>query len=197
MLHADLRLALRGYEPVDAARTRIDKDGPVDSDPPQLRTLFARDAASSFGQTYQVYDWDWGCEEHGCRGALLQTPGVTLVALHAQSDETVFIPARGRPIYADGYKALVLYADATHLTLGYTREDSVANGYAVHLANFCVDPNLVALYVASDAAGRKLLPALREGEPIGVAALGDLLVAVRDRGTFLDPRSRLDWWQGR
>lgn len=196
-LHADLRLALRGYEPVDAARTLIDKDGPVDGDPPQLSALFARSDAPSFGQTYQVYDWNWGCGEHGCRGALLQTPGVTLAALHAREGEPVFIPSRGRQIYAGGYKALVLYADATHITLGYTREDSVANGYVVHLANLCVDPGLTALYAASDAAGRASLPALREGEPIGVAALGDLLVAVRDRGTFLDPRSRLDWWQGK
>ncbi|GIV69860.1 hypothetical protein [Caldilinea sp.] len=195
-LHADLRLALRGYEPVDAARTLVDKEGPVDGDPPQLSALFARSDAPSFGQTYQVYDWNWGCGEHGCRGALLQTPGVTLAALHAREGEPVFIPSRGRQIYAGGYKALVLYADATHITLGYTREDSVANGYVVHLANLCVDPNLAALYAASDAAGRASLPALREGEPIGVAALGDLLVAVRDRGTFLDPRSRLDWWQG-
>ncbi len=196
-LHADLRLALRGYEPVDAARTLIDKDGPVDGDPPQLSALFARSDAPSFSQTYQVYDWNWGCGEHGCRGALLQTPGVTLAALHAQGGEPVFIPSRGRQIYASGYKALVLYADATHITLGYMREDSVANGYVVHLANLCVDPGLMALYAASDVAGRASLPTLREGEPIGVAALGDLLVAVRDRGTFLDPRSRLDWWQGK
>ena len=25
----------------------------------------------------------------------------------------------------------------------------------------------------------------------------DLVVAIRDTGTFMDPRSRKDWWQGR
>ena len=33
-------------------------------------------------------------------------------------------------------------------------------------------------------------------QPLGSAGLGDVLVAVRDRGVFFDPRSRRDWWQG-
>ncbi|MFO7632746.1 MAG: hypothetical protein R6W76_09415 [Caldilinea sp.] len=195
--HADLRLSLRGYQGVDAARSLVDKDGPVDGDPPQLAGLFRDNRAPHFGQTYQVYDWDWGCAEHGCRGALLQQPQVTLVALHMQAGEDVRIPRRNQQIYGGGYKALVLYAEPTRITLGYTREDSVANGYVVHIESFCVDPNLLAFYAGSEAAGRAFLPALREDEPIGVAALDDPLVAVRDRGAFLDPRSRLDWWQGK
>ncbi len=194
--HADLNLTLRGYAAVDAARTLIDKDGPVDGDPPQLAGLFSDNRTPHFGQPYRVYDWDWGCAAHGCRGALLETPSVTLVALHMHPGEIVRIPRRGQQIYGGGYKAMVLYAEPTRITLGYTREDSVANGYAVHIERVCVDPNLLALYTASDANGRASLPALREDETIGVAAAGDLLVAVRDRGAFLDPRSRLDWWQG-
>jgi hypothetical protein len=195
--HADLRLSLRGYEAIDAARTLSDKDGPVDSDPPQLAGLFSDNRAPHFGQPYRVYDWNWGCAAHGCRGALLETPQVTLIALHMHMGETVRIPRRGRQIYGGGYKAMVLYAEPTRITLGYTREDSVANGYAVHIENVCVDPNLLALYTNTDAGGRASLPALREDEVLGVAALGELLVAVRDRGAFLDPRSQLDWWQGK
>jgi hypothetical protein len=71
----------------------------------------------------------------------------------------------------------------------------VANGYSVHLTNLCVDPNLLALYRSSNSAGRSYLPALRNEEVLGTAA-GSLLVAVRDRGVFLDPRSRKDWWRG-
>jgi len=37
---------------------------------------------------------------------------------------------------------------------------------------------------------------LREDEVLGTASSGSVLVAVRDRGVFFDPRSRLDWWQG-
>ena len=39
-------------------------------------------------------------------------------------------------------------------------------------------------------------PALREDEVLGTAPNGSVLVAVRDRGVFFDPRSRLDWWHG-
>ena len=88
-----------------------------------------------------------------------------------------------------------MYADATQITLGYTRDGSVANGYAVHLDNLCVDPNLLHLYRTANASGRYQLPALRSGEPLGRAANTTLLVAIRDRGTFLDPRSRKDWWR--
>jgi hypothetical protein len=63
------------------------------------------------------------------------------------------------------------------------------------LANICVDPNLLALYRSSNGAGRGYLPALRNEEVLGTAT-GSLLVAVRDRGVFLDPRSRKDWWRG-
>jgi len=193
--HADLRLSLRGYQPIEAARTLIDKDGPVDGDPPQLAGLFSDNRAPHFGQPYRVYDWDWGCAAHGCRGAILEAPQVTLIALHMHAGESVHIPRRNQQIYGGGYKALVLYAEPTRITLGYTREDSVANGYAVHIENVCVDPNLLILYTSSDAGGRASLPALREDESLGVAALGEPLVAVRDRGAFLDPRSQLDWWQ--
>ena len=90
----------------------------------------------------------------------------------------------------------MLYAESNRITLGYTREDSVANGDAVHLENVCVDPNLLALYQSSNATGRAFLPALREDEVLGTAGSGQVLVAVRDRGVFFDPRSRLDWRQG-
>lgn len=193
-LHADLNLALRGYQPAPGAAALFDKDGPIDSDPPQLAGVLAG-SALSFGQSFQVFDWDWACATHGCRGQPLAQPEVSLIALQLQPGAPLSIPRRGSQIFEGGFKALVLYAEATRLTLGYTREDSVANGYAVHIENFCVDPSLLALYQASAAAGRAALPALREGESIGVAASGEVLIAVRDRGAFLDPRSRLDWWQ--
>jgi len=86
------------------------------------------------------------------------------------------------------------------MTLGYTRDDTVATGYVVHLENVCVDPNLLALYRAqNDAAGFRatgFLPALRANEKLGTAFGDEMQVAVRDRGAFLDPRSRKDWWQG-
>ena len=49
---------------------------------------------------------------------------------------------------------VLMYAAEKRITLGYTRDDTVASGYAVHLENVCVDPNLVALYRAQQDARR-------------------------------------------
>jgi hypothetical protein len=93
-----------------------------------------------------------------------------------------------------------LYAEEQRLTFGYTRRDTVANGYAVHLENICVDPNLLALYRAqTDAGGWHVtgqLPALRNNQALGTALSGEIKVVIRDRGAFMDPRSRKDWWRG-
>jgi hypothetical protein len=195
-LHADLNLAVRGYSPTDAPADLVNKDGPVDADPPQLAGIFGDFRRPPFGQAYRVNDWDWGCGDHGCAMGPLDHVPATLLTLAANPGEPLGIPHRGAQVYGGGYKALVLYAEPTRITLGYTREDSVANGYAVQLENICVDPNLLALYQSSNAAGRGFLPALREDEVLGTAGSGAVLVAVRDRGVFFDPRSRLDWWQG-
>jgi hypothetical protein len=194
-LHADLNLAVRGYSPTDVGAGLIDKDGPVDGDPPQLAGIFADYRRPAFGQAYRVNDWDWNCSERGCPLGPLDHVGATLLTVAANAGEPLGIPHRNAQIYGGGYKALVLYAESTRITLGYTRDDSVANGYAVHLENVCVNPGLVALYQGSNAAGRSFLPALREDEVLGTASGGAILVAVRDRGVFFDPRSRLDWWQ--
>jgi hypothetical protein len=76
----------------------------------------------------------------------------------------------------------------------------VATGYSVQLENFCVDPNLLALYRAQvNGNGFRIgntLPGLTKDQPIGTA-LSQLRGTVRDRGIYLDPRSRKDWWQGK
>ena len=95
---------------------------------------------------------------------------------------------------------MVLYAEERRITLGYTRRDSVATGYAVHIEDVCVDPNLLALYQAqTDSDGwhnTGYLPALRNNEALGTALDNEIKVAIRDNGAFMDPRSRKDWWQG-
>ena len=59
-----------------------------------------------------------------------------------------------------------------------------------------MDANLLALYRRLDEEGRRVLPALRNGDPVGFAHGDALKVAVRDSGSFMEPRSRKDWWQG-
>ncbi|HEX9922819.1 MAG TPA: hypothetical protein VGD99_09150, partial [Anaerolineae bacterium] len=72
----------------------------------------------------------------------------------------------------------------------YAREGTVAMGYSVHYLGLYTDPNLLTLYRESKG---NMLPGLTLDTPIGVA--GDqLIVAIRDNGTFLDARSINDWW---
>jgi len=195
-IHGDLNLGVRGWSPVDAVLGIVDIDGPTDSDPPQLATIFGDGRLPAFTSAYQVYDWNWGCSAHGCRGELMTHREVLLLGLGTNTDEPLSIPDRDPQIYGGGYKALVLYAEANRITLGYTREDSVANGYAVHIENLCVNPNLLSAYQHANAAGRGALPALRDHETLGTASGGEIRVSVRDRGMFLDPRARKDWWRG-
>jgi hypothetical protein len=195
--HADLNLSQRGYKDFSAALKIVDPNGPSDGDPPQFPGLFLDGRTPVFTSTYKVYDWNWACGGHGCPGALLDAPEVSLLGMGATAEEMISIPSRRAQIDGGEFKALVLYASEERITLGYTRDDSVAPGYAVHIEKICVDPNLLALYRQANAAGRGELPALRNGEILGTAKGEEILAAIRDRGTFMEARSRKDWWQGR
>ncbi|MDX1523355.1 MAG: hypothetical protein R3264_17150, partial [Anaerolineae bacterium] len=115
-------------------------------------------------------------------------------------NEALHLPTRGPDIFGGGFKAMVLYAEVQRLTLGYTRRDTVAPGYTIHLEGLCVDPNLLALYQAQvDGTGWHVtshLPGLQQNQRLGTALNATVQVVVRDRGTFLEPRSRKDWWRG-
>lgn len=191
--HADLNLAVRGYKVVNAFRGLVDYDGETDDNAPQLWGLFADRRTPDILHTYQVYDWDWGSNS---RGDLIQDFEVTMASFRVADGETIYTPDFGGDI-GEGYVALVLYADAHRVTLKYTGEDNVIDGYTLHLEGICVYANLLNLYNERQAAGRGALPALRPGQPIGYVPGDALGVAIRDRGAFLDPRSRKDWWKGR
>ncbi|MBP7962332.1 MAG: hypothetical protein KBG20_10760 [Caldilineaceae bacterium] len=194
--HGDLNLALRGYAPTHADLQLVEINGQTDAGAPRLAGLFADGRVPIFSAGFRVHDWDWGCGEHGCRGDPLTAETVTLLGMAGAPGEALHIPRRADSIYAGDFIALVLYAEPTRLTLGYTREDTVAHGYAVHLEDLCVDPALVALYRHLNQAGRGNLPGLRNGEILGTLGPDPFKVAIRDRGSFMDPRSRKDWWQG-
>jgi hypothetical protein len=191
--HPDLNLAVRGYQPVDAFRGLVDYDGETDGNAPQLWGLFADRRTPEIVRTYRVFDWDWGAMAHA---DLIEDFDVTMAGLRMSEGEAVFTPDFGHEI-GEGYVALVLYADAHRVTLKYTGEDNVVDGYTLHLEGLCVYSNLLNLYNERHGGGRGALPALRPGQPIGYMPGNELGVAIRDRGAFLDPRSRKDWWQGR
>jgi hypothetical protein len=190
--HPDVNLALRGYEITSAYKGLIDNGG---DDPlaPQLPTLFADNRTGIFDNVYQVHRWNWTCN---CRGPVYTSPAVTLAGLRTTPGETIHAPNSGYDI-GGGNDVMVLYAAPTRITLKYTREDDVIYGYTIHIENVCVEPRLLALYRASNAAGRSTLPALRGGQALGRAIGGEIGVVVRDTGAFMDPRSRMSWWRGR
>jgi hypothetical protein len=200
-LHADLNLALRGYAATSGTLGLVDYNGGADPNAPQLAGLFEPNRLPGISTVYQINHWIWsGCGTHGCRGSAITDPPVTLAGFVTTPGEAIYIPERGPEIYGGGYKVMVLYAEEKRITLGYTRQDTVVPGYVVHIENVCVDPNLLTLYQAqTDADGwhaTGYLPALRNNQALGTAFDAEVQVAIRDRGTFMDPRSRKDWWQG-
>ena len=159
--------------------------------------MFGDGRTPAFVSAHAVRDWNWSCGGRGCATEPMAQREVTLLGLGVQPGEPLSIPSRGARIYPEDFKVLVLFADTERITLNYTRDDSVANGYAVHIEHICVDPNLLVLYRQANASGRGSLPAVRNGEIIGTALKEEIGVAVRDRGVFFDPRSRKDWWRDR
>jgi len=188
--HADLNLALRGYEVTSAYLGLVEYGGPADPGAPKLYTLFADRRVPAFTTAYQVYGWDWDCN---CRDDLLTDWPVTLLDMGTAPGEVLYLPDSGYDI-GSGYEALVLYASEERITLKYTREDDVVEGFTIHVEKICVEPSLLALYQESNDAGRGELPALRAGQPFGRARGTAIGVAIRDAGLFMDPRSRWDWW---
>ena len=193
-INGDLNLSLRSYITTTAALTLVNINGPIDPDAPQLDGLFNPPRLPIFTAAYRVYDWNWSCSANGCPGAPLTEPPVTLLEMAVTPGEPIRIPTRNAPIFNGDYKALVLYAEERRITLAYTREDTPAIGYVVHLEDVSVDPALLTLYTQLNAAGRSQLPALHNAETLGFAAGNTIKVAIRDTGSFMDPRSRKDWW---
>jgi hypothetical protein len=189
--HADLNLAMRRTEIAAGAKhALIDLAGATDPGAPKIPTLFAPARTATIAQTLRVEAWDWSCN---CGKGFVTDPEVTLVDLDATAGELLHAPKSGSDI-GDGHGAFVLYATASTITLKMTREDNVVRGYTVHVDGACIDPALVAAYDAANAAGRKALPALRTGQAFGRARGATVRIAIRDTGSFMDPRSRKDWW---
>ncbi len=201
-LHGDLNLALRGYAPTDAPATLIGYNGSADPNAPQFTGMFQPNRTAPIQSAYRVNLWRFESSQcngaaYGCAGSAVTNWPVTMIGLATTPGERISIPSRA-PEIGSGYQALVLYADTTRITLNYTRQDNISFGYVVYIENVCVDSTLLALYRAQNNAdgwrSSASLPALRNGQPLGVAAGNEIRVAIRDSATFMDPRSRKDWW---
>lgn len=188
----DVNLGYRGYEQVDAPRQLVVL-GPVhDGKAPQVSGMFADRRTPAIVQTYQRYRWDDGCD---CVLDTYSRWDTTVLGLGVSPGETIYTPDSGYDI-GGGYEYLVMYAAETRITLHIGREDDFP-GYVIHIEDVCTDPDLLALYNQANAAGRNSLPALGGHQPFGKALGSEIKIAMRDSGSFMDPRSRNDWWQGR
>lgn len=191
--HPNMNLAVRGWQPVDAPLAFQDYGADVDQvQPPRLLELIIRPPV--FRSAHRVYDWD-GNHPYRRQRPITDWP-VTLLGLAADPGQTLHAPGSGRPISPE-HAVLVHFANEQRVTLQYTRDDITSVGYTLHVEQICVDPALVALYRESDTRGRDRLPALRPGQVFGRARQDQVLVAIRDSGRFMDPRSRRDWWDWR
>ena len=194
----DTNLSVRGYVTTTDYLGLINYDGHTDPHAPQIDGVFVPPRFPPFRAVYQVREWDWGCNPpSGCPGAPITWPyPVTLLEMATTPGEPLAIPSRGPDILDGVYRAMVLYAAPARLTIAYTRDDTPAHGYLVHLEDLAVAPELVGLYEQLNAAGRHRLPGLRNGEVVGAATGNSVKLAIRDTGMFMDPRACKDWWMG-
>jgi hypothetical protein len=198
--NADLRLSVLGYQETSAPLNFVTYDGPFDgSDALRFDGFFEPNRIPQFVRVYQRRNWSWnegGAPPYGAPSEVNTDWPVSVIDFGVMPGEGIYPAERLREI-GSGFNAMVLYAAEDELTLAYYRQDSVGDGFVIYLRNFCVDPNLVSLYRAQLNAGRRAtgrLPAVRNNQRIGVASGPVLTVSIRDRGTFLDPRSQRDWW---
>lgn len=204
--HADKNLELRSYA-IDNTLTNPQKQiqalyPPPSDSPPNLHTLFTTPRVPTVLNVYDVYDWIWASSPNpGTRasGPVNTVWPVTVAGVQVTPGETIRTPSSGYDL-GQGVAAIILYAAPTRITLHYTRDDTVAVGYSIHIENICVDTGLVALYNSLESAGRYSQPTfnlvtLTALQPIGTALGGEMQIVVRDTGGFMDPRSLTDWWQ--
>ncbi len=200
-VNPEYNLSLRSYDPTSQPLGLVDYGGNRDPLAPQLYSLFGDNRTATFRTVYQVHKWNYSCP---CASSEYEDDSypVTLAGLETTPNELIYTPGSGYDIglMTTGYEVMVLYATSTQLTFRYGREDIIRGdvpGYVIHLENICVDPNLLAAYNYWDSAGRGRLPALNQRQPLGRAIGNEIGVAIRDWASFMDPRSRKDWWYGR
>jgi hypothetical protein len=190
----DVNLEIRGWKDIVGPKLGlIDLPGPEpDSLAPRLNTLVRNNLRPDIRSLYQVYDWNWATNS---RGAPITGPfqEVTLVGFAPTSGTVIQVPVAGRKIGGDA-QVMVLYADSDSITLKYTSEDTVATGYTIHIQNISVAGAIITKYNELNAAGRATLPTLKACQEVGRSKGTDVLTAIRDTGSFMDPRSKRDWW---
>lgn len=205
--HADKNIELRGYianTDSNLQRELIDYGSGDPTQPPQLATLFSPYQVPPLAQFYRVHNWNWATSPSpGTQSTPIDNPAVTAVSFTLPTGTSLHAPISGYDI-GGGMEVIVIFADEDTVTLHYTREDSAANGYTVHIDQICTDPNLLSLYNTLDSpdgprydypSANYNLPTLPAAQAFGTTSSKDMVVAISDTGAFQDPRSCNEWWQ--
>jgi hypothetical protein len=190
----DVNLLTRKKKVVSSTKGLVSYSGATDTTPPpQLYAIFTDDRVPSIPNVYAVEKWDWGCN---CFNGYLTDWDVTLLGMTTKAGEIVQNPYSGYNV-GGGANAIVLYAAPGTITLHVSTKDTVADGYVIHLTGICIEPTLQSLYTSLNATGRSKLPALKSRQALGRALSTEIQVSIRDTGSWMDPRSKKDWWQGK
>lgn len=205
--HPDFNLSIRGYILSNKEKYPIDLSaGQIGVKTPQLWKII--DPKPQIINVYNVFDWDWATNRRGQIQPIASNPAasvqqVQMIGLQTTQGQPVKVPpVYGNPI-SPQYNAMIIAATENSITMKYALQDDIGidingsgGGYAVQVEGVCIDPNLLQKYNQLHSAGRSSLPALANEQVFGTANSTEIRVVIRDTGEFLDPRSKLNWWQG-
>lgn len=166
----DLNLEMRGYTRTGGASGLTNVGGPTDPKAPQLAGLFsAKDGMPQISSTWQI---------NAANGNM---PGGPMVGFRTRPGQNVLLPNSGYQIDGAGHQARVLYNDGNWLVLNYTADNTIANGYTIHIKGLDTDLQPGTNVSAADVLGQA------QGE--------EILLSIRDTGSFMGPSIQKDWWQ--
>jgi hypothetical protein len=195
----EFNLNVRTYDPLGSGRKQlVDEHDPRDYGliPPQLCTLVAGNQSPDIPNLYQIHEYDFGNNKP--RADYVSVPDLlpdysSLIGLSVMPGQNILVPNSGYNI-GGGKQVIVIYASSNQVFLKYAVQDDIQTGYGIHILGINTDPELLSAYNQANSQGRTSLPALGGGEIVGTAANSEILVSVRDSGSFMDPRWRRDWW---
>ena len=187
----DYNIGLLRYHAVDPTfKDFVCIDHPQDpTDPPKFQSILGR--IPEIANVYAANDENYSYPVH-------------LIGFRTTSREDIRVPSSGYPHIDQGYDVTVIYADDNSIALRYAKSDHVSylpdigtyGGYTVYIKDIDINDNLWQGVNFNCLNGTKNLPGLSAGNTIGKARGSEIVVAIRDTGSLMDPRWIPDWWRG-